>query len=699
MFAELEKKIKKELIRINLGALILVLIFSVWLYFDFKGLSENRGEEIGKIVYKVKDVKRKYKDRIVWEGLEISTNIYNFDTIRTDDLSRAKVILKDKTEIEIEENSMVVFNLTKEKLDLNFMEGKILLNSLNTDRKAGIRSGNNTIDLDKSEIKIEKKSSENINIDVLQGKAEVRQNEKVIQVLEKNDELKIRGETIKKERKKLRLVSPVNSKYFLTEKSSEVVIFEWDGEGDNFKIQIFDELDSSAPPVKKDMKGNKYQISLKPSRYRWSVSISGEISKEEKFYVVDNNPVILHTPDEGKNFNYTVKSPQILISWSKNPFIYSYKLEISKDKEFVNLAHSITTENETYLIDTLEEGKYFYRVITKTAFPESPGRVSQIKSFTINKKALPDPPELTSPGTNAFLTQPKMVVLSWRGSDYQKFKLTVSSNINLQNPIVKTETTDTNYTLKDLPEEGNIYWQVAGITREKGDELLSEIRQFSVSKEQPKRLALYSPKDGAEFDSSSIQFKWQNLSKAEYLIEVSKNMDFTEILEKNTTNKNEYTFNSNLPSDIYFWRVTPTSDNKNIIPSSAYRFYITQTPKPTIEFPSDQTRIDIEFLSSLDIRWTKLKDAMSYDLELQSGNGRTIFKEYNIKKTYYPITDFTLIKTGSYKVILSAKVLLRNNSIVETQRASAKFSTFTSRKISPDDIKFKNPEKIYVRKK
>jgi len=107
------------------GAAI-ILVFSLLLYLDMRGgRGGARTEEIGTITFKRQTAQRKYAEQVVWDDLAQSVPVYNYDTIRTADMSEAVVRLKDGTEIALNENSMVLLVMSSDDASVEFMRGSI----------------------------------------------------------------------------------------------------------------------------------------------------------------------------------------------------------------------------------------------------------------------------------------------------------------------------------------------------------------------------------------------------------------------------------------------------------------------------------------------------------------------------------------------------------------------------------------------
>jgi hypothetical protein len=103
---------------------LIPILLLVILFFDFRRrLDAGSREQIGTITFKEKTVQRKFTDRVVWESMENSFPLYNKDSIRTGELSDAEITLTDGTKLAMDENSLIVLNITKGEQEIDFAYG------------------------------------------------------------------------------------------------------------------------------------------------------------------------------------------------------------------------------------------------------------------------------------------------------------------------------------------------------------------------------------------------------------------------------------------------------------------------------------------------------------------------------------------------------------------------------------------------
>nr|HPI15767.1 FecR domain-containing protein [Spirochaetota bacterium] len=159
------------------GALI-ILVFSLLLYLDMRGSRGGaRTEEIGTITFKRQTAQRKYAEQVVWDDLAQSVPVYNYDTIRTADMSEAVVRLKDGTEIALNENSMVLLVMSSDDASVEFMRGSIAANRDGAGKKLNITAGGAVVSMAEGALNLSRGRGEGLDVTLNKGSALVKTGE------------------------------------------------------------------------------------------------------------------------------------------------------------------------------------------------------------------------------------------------------------------------------------------------------------------------------------------------------------------------------------------------------------------------------------------------------------------------------------------------------------------------------------------
>lgn len=700
MISAIREKIKKESNRVNSIVAIVILLLFIWLlvdlYFDLGG----HGDPLGTVSYKSNKTNRKYNARNTWNDLNLNSNVYNLDTIRTDDMSKMTITFNDKTEVLIDENSMVILNLSGNSMNINLINGGIQLNSLNsTGSIAGnfkINSGESEIKLNKGALKLNKSYNSVIDVDVQEGKAEFKKGD-TKQEIGKNEQLKIRGDKIHKTQRKFRLLSPINSSVFQTTQKQESIIFEWEGEEKNYILEIY----SLSGGIKKilEQKLNTYSFSreLPPGKYSWKLSDEKKTDTiTEVFFISDENSVRPLTPPEGDRIYYVQEFPKILFSWNRNEFTPVYQLEISKTRDFVSTVVKFETLNESTVIDSLGEGKYYYRIISRKEFSDPNPKISRTQSFTINRQEGPSKPQLLSPENFAQFISSEKVRFAWKSQEeFSHFRIQISKEKNFASvfKVMEVETNSINW--QEPFSDNDYYWRVEGKVKGTQTWITSDIRKFQIT-DKPKVLpiiTLETPENHEEIIKESIQFSWKTNSGKPLTFELSDSPEFSKTIKAVSTTKQNLTIPS-LKKGQYYWRLKATLEDDIYHYSDVFSFHLPGFESPIIEEPKSPANFDVLQTRTAIFKWGKLENIQSYSIEVWMDKDKVLSDHTN--KNEWKIENLTNLKPGVYNFKLSAVYTGKDGKQILSKPAVVSFKVFLSRNIQKEEIKFKTPDTIYI---
>ena len=111
---------------------------------DFNySLSNENGLPIGVIYFKKNSAQRRFKSRNLWERLKVQSTVYEGDFIRTDEDSETYLVLENKTQIQLNEKTLI--QLTDSKGSLEFIQGTISIIASNNADPVMIKVGNSLV--------------------------------------------------------------------------------------------------------------------------------------------------------------------------------------------------------------------------------------------------------------------------------------------------------------------------------------------------------------------------------------------------------------------------------------------------------------------------------------------------------------------------------------------------------------------------
>lgn len=700
MISNIREKLKNESFLVNSIVILLVLLFLVWLMIDYFSSEKRQGDPIGKVTNKSNKINRKYGFQSIWKDLTLNSDVYNLDTIKTDEMSKITIILNDKTEILIDENSMVVLDMTGDLLNINLVKGDLQLNAMSSTGNANknyiVKSGDSEVKLNQGgAMRLNKSPDSALELNVREGKVEYKKGN-IKQEISKNEELKVRGDKIKKTQRKFHLLQPTHSKIYTTSQKNHTVTFEWDGEEANYILEIFSISNGLKKVLEQKVSDTSFSKELSAGKYTWKLSNENKTETQtEHFFIVDESPVQAYTPIEDAKFTYLQELPKILFSWNKNEFTPIYQLEISKTRDFALPLVRFETQNESTVLDTMSEGKYYYRIVSKTDSSDPNPKMSKTRSFTISRQKGPSKPELLSPNNSQQYSTKDRITFTWKSmEEFSHYRIQLSNDKNFAS-IFKTVEVQTNFiNWQEQFKEGEYFWRIEGKVKGSQSWLDSDVRKIKITN-QPivvPKLTLLSPPNKEEISSDSVQFSWNSNTKNNHFLEISEDSSFKTLLQSISTMKQSHQLTTLKPAQ-YYWRIRTQVEEENFY-SDIYSFQLVNYPAPIIESPRQPALFDVIKEKTALFRWTKLKNIQSYHIEIWK-DGKKIQSNHS-NKNEWKIDNLTTLKPGSYTFRLVANYSNRDGKKILSKPTVLPFKVYLSQKIQKEDIQFKSPETIYI---
>lgn len=678
---------------INLILFLALILFTRLLCLDFqRRLEAGNREPIGEVIVQLKDTKRKFHSEVIWEPISKNFPVYNRDTIRTDEYSEVIVKLKNGTEVKLEENSMAIFSIAENELNINFSNGAIQLENANNVK---LTSDENHFSIQNGKLKAVKGYTNLVSMNVQEGNVILKSKDKT-ETIEKNSNVKVKEEKILRSEKIPVLLSPV-SKYFSTSSEQYSIQFEWNpvGPNSNYKLEISN-AQTRQLVYQKIVSGNKLEISLPIGNYRWRLV---PLSKEEvpsefaKFAVISNKPIQVLSPKNNAKYVYVVHAPKILFRWVKEEFFRSYKVEISNQPDFSQILAEYNSLSGELLVEKLEQGKYYYRIIAIPILSGMQPKQSLIREFEVTSTSQPEVVQLISPENNKQIVLTKkeesQKTFVWKKNrEYSEYEFQISKSSNFEDLIYQEFTKEHFVILKKNLEIGNYFWRVRG---KFGNQMLSsETRSFSVV--DVATISLISPLNKETLEAGNLNFNWKEYPFASsYIFELSKEANFNKILK--TISNNSTSLNLTLRDNgTYYWRIK--TDNGKVS-SEVREFILTPEPKIELIFPKDNEIVDLYPINELKISWNSTVTLNSYNLEIiKIPEKKTILLEKNISKKYYIIKNLKLLKRGDYELKISSDYT--KNEKTKSLTSKVKFQIILSKVSTKEDIKFITPKEVFV---
>ena len=273
-------KINSDYLAVGIS-LFIITVCSALLYADYTSKVEaGDAVRIGTITYKKKVAQRKYSSQVIWEDLEQNVPVYNNDSIRTADLSEAIIKLSDGTNINLDENSLILLATAGEGININFSHGSISANREGVLEgeapQISIQSKDAVVLLEKGDVKLSKTGEGGLDVVVTDGKADVKTGTVEKTVL-KDEKVIITGDAEAKVVKlRLKPASPPPNENLVTADAVLPVNFTWEPVegGGAVYLEIARDSDFNRGVVTRASDRNSFTEYLGEGSYYWRIRAS-----------------------------------------------------------------------------------------------------------------------------------------------------------------------------------------------------------------------------------------------------------------------------------------------------------------------------------------------------------------------------------------------------------------------------------------
>ncbi|WP_024465542.1 FecR domain-containing protein [Treponema pedis] len=632
---------------------------------------ERNEKSIGTVTFKKKTVQRKFLDRAVWDRPVQHSPVYNGDTIRTAGAAEAKVFLSDNNVIDIGSDTMIqIFVKDNEEAEIGLKEGAVSVQTSNT--KIKINSNNASVVVkENSLLHADKADTENLRLVVETGEAAVSE-----QTADENIAAGQNTKTLQKDsvfqsgtEAAITMISPSQNVKILnqnTERSSVNVLFKWQTslpENEELILETASVSDFSQNNRKFSVTGlNEISIEQPDGNVYWKLYPKKQIGRQAlsaqgKFTVLPAPVPLLLIPAKESKYFYKNTPPSVRFLWKGNESAASYLLEIADNPDMVNPKFTKSVNMESLAVSALNDGIWYWRVTPYyLTAKETDVLSSEVFSFKIEKRSTLPEPEALFPKTVADTASSKSLTFSWKTvEEAKKYRMIISDNENMSNPIIDTVTADNYLELKEaakLLPNGTYYWTVLG-TDEKGAVLTeSKPRSFKTLDTEVTLRSVFPP-DGyiiADTLCRDTRFTWKTNLTSEQHFQVSDTEDFSNIV------KDIKTFNTGvdgieLKTGTWYWRVISSAENFPIKTETKKVIIAPPFEKPQLVNIGADKRIIILQNRLNKFKWTEVKGADYYQIKIKKPGLEkdVLYENLFITETEIEL-DFKDIADGPYIV-------------------------------------------------
>jgi len=630
----------------------LALFLSFLLYRDFQArIDAGSRQLVGHITFKERVAQRKYQGQVIWEDLEQKSPLYSNDTIRTEDLSEAKITLLDETVLSLEEKSMIVLATAGDGLNINFEYGGIQA-AQGKNSNLTIQAGDKKVALSDSDVRLSGKSGEELSMVVNRGSAEVQSGGKTESIGE-NQKASLKGEEVKVERLSLIPVSPADGA-LLSTAGRLPVNFSWQSGG----AATLEVADTGGGVVATANGASGATVNLGAGSYTWRIraqnpqSRAMEFSPARRLTIQSDEPLVLVSPANGSTFPFTDEPPPVSFVWRPAPNATNYTLEIGRS---AGLGDAETRAGaSTRLSVNLSEGRYYWRVGYRNPLTGSEVK-SAVASFTVSKRDKAAAPSPARPSEGAQLpdqTVQKGLLFTWRADrDIAQTTLEVAADPGFGNIISSLNTSEQVASVRIGNGPGRYYWRLRGRTTGGEATDISAVRSFIV---QPAgKIELVAPYPGAEVDGGNARqglvFSWRSNPGAHKIEITDENGSTRSLISRNGTAQVK------LKPGAYSWKVSQSGDLGEVLAESEvgrFRVRPGAIDVRVIEPEADEV-IDISKEDEIIFRWQMVDDIRNYRIRLYLEDNEMVLNVL-AQGNQYRLRDFKDLKPGKVRFTITA---------------------------------------------
>jgi len=515
-------------------AVFLLLVFSYLLIDDslLMDLIGGHGKKVAQVIKSENDVRQKYASDFRWISVQ-TTPIYENDSLFTGNQSEAIVVLEDKTEIHLKENSLVTFRTVNGQLTLGLVYGQA----------PEIKGNVNSIQLEKATTDARKPSSSIVSIPTITSPEPY--SKRLIP-------LNLSGER----------------------EQNGVMTIEWKYEKNStqFEIQLsqtpdFSTLEHSFKSTEKmaitpDLKEGTYFTRVREVIDEKSY---GKWSKPIQFDITHQIPESLPTPElitKELNLKYEDKNVPT-IEWKASEGATDYIIEVSTNDKFER-PFQYKSGQTKFTLKEKQPGFYQFRVTAHNQLGiQSRPSETGVMNIRTNAPILSQvPPKKYIAKNKKDRPAPTRFNLKWSEvPNSESYLIEISPDENFQNP--KRYQARSPASIAEIPTTGKYHWRVRSLSST--GQPISDFSQASnilytfesplqppTLKEPLDQMTLFFQKKRG----NPFYLEWAKAPHAShYSFEIAKDPDFKNIVLKKQVSSARYLLNETLPPGELYWRV------------------------------------------------------------------------------------------------------------------------------------------------
>jgi hypothetical protein len=543
---------------------LLLAVEIIWLLSDlhlislpFRSSSKSSvgAVEAGHIIRSQEDVKKRGSDSLIWEPAKKDDVLYYHDSVLTLGQSTATLYLKDQTELQMAENTLVTFEepeaQSNAEIRLRFARGDV--KARNPYAASKIESADWVVHLEKGAELAMRKEQSGYEFEVLAGHATLNTDngkEDLIEskIIKLNDDKKI--ETIDKSLN-LKWAQPETERIYTFGETATVPI-AWTGKAE--KLQVIKPGVEKSVERTENVKAQQESTELKlaPGNYQLRLADQGGISSPKTVEVLKAPKIYLKKPLPRDRIQ--IGTPLEFV-WESEKALKSYNLKLSNGQNFdvTDNFKVLNFDKEQDIVWSIEahdaDGFRVPAMYQSTVYlrHDTLAAPKLLKPKMVDEVDVGGGVDSTSGGADASAAPAKAT------------KLKKSSPGPSQKPP-KVKNKKSPPTSK-LPSSRSCPL-VRSNNSEFTKKVVAAVKEMLGQWLQKKNMYFQSTAEAQILRKKNVIFEWEPVEGAnQYIIEISSDPEFKSPEVVETLNTTKYVWKKYDPKKKYFWRVASGNSN------------------------------------------------------------------------------------------------------------------------------------------
>ena len=358
--------------------LVVIALLSYLMHCHWRNRFGSRGEAkpVGEVEYKYHQVQRKFSDRMIWEDVESRSPIYAYDWVMTKDKSDARITLNNGMKVDMDPESMVEIDETRDGVGLTLRDGTIRADTRGSKNSTITAADGTKIDLDNANAQITSDGN-GVSVDVKEGHATLKNHDQQTKV-GAGEIGNASQKGVSKEKTSIILKTPAQGS--VLEDPAKPVEFSFNAPSGTESCAIH--LSTSGSPHRTiSVSGNSHYERLSDGTYQWRVTcrVNGAVASSPggAFRMRPQQSFALLSPTPGEVITAN-NAESLRLAWRASGAVH---VDVAQNQGFSPAVYSSDSNGKSAVVKNLKPGQYFWRV-----YPVGNKSAALQSSFTVSNK-------------------------------------------------------------------------------------------------------------------------------------------------------------------------------------------------------------------------------------------------------------------------------------------------------------------------